>query len=144
MNCNNCGRANDSESNYCKFCGTYLREYQPQQNPFDHPHHTIFESTYQQQPRSNVELGYLLIAILIVLNVFTWMTWSFLSNYVANGDQSTFRIIRFISIFFSIAQFVTMFIFAKRTSYRIVIGIIAAFVVVYDIYLIMLAFNNFG
>lgn len=144
MTCNNCGRANDNESNYCKYCGSYLKEFQPEQNPFDHTHHTIFGNTYHQKQKSNAELGYLLIAILVILNVFTWMTWSFISNYVANGDQSTFRSIRFISIFFTIIQFVVMFIFARRTSYRIVISIIAAFVIFYDIYLILIAFRNFG
>jgi len=48
-----------------------------------------------------------------------------------------YKAIRVISTIFSVAQFVVMFIFAKRQAYKIVIAIIAAIVMLYDLYYLM-------
>jgi len=128
MICNNCGKTNDSESNFCKYCGISL-------NPAaTDPNHTIFDNSYHAQLKSNIDLGYLIISILILINVFLWIAWGFLSGSIIQGNEILFKGIRLISVIFSIAQFVVMFIFAKRQSYKIIIGVIAVIVILYDLY----------
>jgi len=128
MICNNCGKTNDSESNFCKYCGINLKP------AATDPNHTIFDSSYLTQPKSNIDLGYLIISILILINIFLWIAWRFLSGSIIQGNETFFKGIRLISVIFSIAQFVIMFIFAKRQSYKIIIGVIAVIVILYDLY----------
>jgi hypothetical protein len=130
MNCNNCGKPNDNESNFCKYCGTNLKE---TTDAAINPHQTIFAT--QGQPKSNTELGYLIIALIIFINICLWLFWTFLSNSISSGGNNVlYKMIRMISLCLTIAQFIVMFIFAKRQSFRIVIGIIAGFVIIYDLY----------
>jgi len=135
MLCSNCGKTNENDSNFCKYCGDNL-------NPTD-PNHTIFERSYQVLSKSNLDLGYLIVAILILVNVFMWFFWSFIFG---GSDLSNNRIlykgIRLLSTTLSIAQFVVMFIFAKRQSYKIIIGIIAAIIIIYDLYYLILTLTN--
>ena len=127
MNCNNCGRPNDTDSNYCKYCGDNLKE---ATGVALNPHGTIFSGT----TKSNTELGYLIIALLIIFNVCLWLFWTFVFNSIADGNKIVYKGIRMISLCLTIAQFMVMFIFAKRQIYRIVIGIIAGLVIIYDLY----------
>ena len=135
MICSNCGKTNENDSNFCKYCGDNL-------NPTD-PNHTIFERSYQVLSKSNLDLGYLIVAILILVNVFMWFFWSFIFG---GSDLSNNRIlykgIRLLSTTLSIAQFVVMFIFAKRQPYKIIIGIIAAIIIIYDLYYLILTLTN--
>jgi dolichyl-phosphate-mannose--protein O-mannosyl transferase len=123
MICNNCGKTNENDSNFCKYCGDNL--------------------SYQVLSKSNLDLGYLIVAILILVNVFMWFFWSFIFG---GSDLSNNRIlykgIRLLSTTLSIAQFVVMFIFAKRQSYKIIIGIIAAIIIIYDLYYLILTLTN--
>ena len=136
MTCTNCGTINDSESNFCKYCGDNL-------NPTpDDPHHTIFDRTYQAQPVSNIDLGYLIIAILILVNVFMWFFWSFIFGGDLSENRNLYKMIRVLSTTLSIAQFAVMFIFAKRPAYKIVIGIIAGIIIIYDFYYLMLSLTD--
>lgn len=129
MTCRNCGKENDSESNFCKYCGDNLNSTSAD------PHHTIFDRTYQPQPRSNIDLGYLIIAILIMVNVFMWFFWSFIFGGSDISDNKLlYKTIRVLSTTLSIAQFAVMFIFAKRHVYKIIIGIIAGIIIIYDFY----------
>ena len=135
MICSNCGRANENDSNFCKYCGDNL-------NPTD-PNHTIFDRSYGRLSRSNIDLGYLVIAVLILVNVFMWFFWSFIfggSNM--DDNRMLYKGIRVLSTILSIAQFVVMFIFAKRQSYKIVISIIAAIIIIYDLYYLMQTLTN--
>jgi hypothetical protein len=129
MICNNCGKTNESDSNFCKYCGTNLKATETD------PHHTIFENPDLSQAKSTIDLGYLLIAILILVNVFMWFFWSF---FFGGSDLSNNRILyktlRVFSTVLSIAQFVVMFIFAKRQVYKIIIGIIAGIILLYNFY----------
>ena len=129
MTCANCGKINDNESNFCNYCGDNL-------NPTStDPDRTIFDRTYQPQPRSNIDLGYLIIATLILVNVFMWFFWSFIFGASEiNDNKSLYKSIRVLSTILSIAQFAVMFIFAKRTAYKIIIGIIAGIITIYDLY----------
>src|SRR6478735_6515334 len=113
MICNNCGRANENDSNFCKYCGDNL-------NPTD-PNHTIFDRTYGRLSRSNIDLGYLVIAILVLVNVFMWFIFG---GSGIDDNRLLYKGIRVLSTILSIAQFAVMFIFAKRQSYKIVIGVI--------------------
>lgn len=132
MICNNCSKANDSGSNFCKYCGNNL---DPTAND---PHRTIFENAYLAHPKSNIDLGYLIISILILINVFLWFFWGFIFGGAdMSNNRMLYKAIRVISTFFSVAQFVVMFIFAKRQAYKIVIAIIAAIVMLYDLYYLM-------
>jgi hypothetical protein len=135
MICNNCGRTNENDSNFCKYCGDNL-------NPTD-PNHTIFDRAYGSLSRSNIDLGYLVIAILILMNVFMWFFWSFIFGYSdISNNRGLYKGIRVLSTTLSIAQFVVMFIFAKRQSYKIIIGVIAAIIIIYDLYYLMLTLTN--
>jgi len=136
MTCTNCGTINDSESNFCKYCGDNLSP-----TP-DDPHHTIFDRTYQAQPVSNIDLGYLIIAILILVNVFMWFFWSFIFGGDLSENRNLYKMIRVLSTTLSIAQFAVMFIFAKRPAYKIVIGIIAGIIIIYDFYYLMLSLTD--
>ena len=136
MTCTNCGKINDSESNFCKYCGDNL-------NPTaTDPNHTIFDRTYQAQPRSNIDLGYLIIAILVLVNVFMWFFWSFIFGANLSENRDLYKMIRVLSTTLSIAQFAVMFIFAKRPAYRIIIGIIAGIIIIYDFYYLMLSLTE--
>ncbi|HEV8270300.1 MAG TPA: zinc ribbon domain-containing protein [Chitinophagaceae bacterium] len=137
MTCNNCGKINDSESNFCKYCGDNL-------NPIaTDPNHTIFDRTYQAQTGSNIDLGYLIIAILVLVNVFMWFFWSFMFGGAGlSEDKDLYKTIRVLSTILSIAQFAVMFIFAKRPAYRIIIGIIAGIFIIYDFYYLMLSLTD--
>ena len=137
MICVNCGKTNDNESNFCKFCGDNL-------NPAStDPDHTIFDKTYQPQSRSNIDLGYLIIATLVLVNVFMWFFWSFIFGASEISDnKSLYKSIRVLSTILSIAQFAVMFIFAKRPVYRIIIGIIAVIITIYDLYYLWLTLTD--
>ena len=136
MTCTNCGKINDSENNFCKYCGDNLKP-----TPTD-PNHTIFDRAYRAHPRSNIDLGYLIIAILVLVNVFMWFFWSFIFGGNLSENRDLYKMIRVISTTLSIAQFVVMFIFAKRQSYKIIIGVIAAIIIIYDLYYLMLTLTN--
>jgi len=135
MTCTNCGKLNDSESNFCKFCGDNLK-------PTTDPNHTIFDRAYQSLPRSNIDLGYLIIAILVLVNVFMWFFWSFIFGGNLSENRDLYKMIRVLSTTLSIAQFVVMFIFAKRPAFRIIIGVIAGIIIIYDFYYLMLSLTD--
>jgi dolichyl-phosphate-mannose--protein O-mannosyl transferase len=85
-------------------------------------HHTIFENPYQQT-RENAELGYLVIALLIVTNVLLWIIWPLLFGAIGSNEV-LYKMMRAFSVILSVAEFVVMFIYARRRSYRIIIGIV--------------------
>ncbi|HEX3166605.1 MAG TPA: zinc ribbon domain-containing protein [Chitinophagaceae bacterium] len=135
MICSNCGKTNENDSNFCKYCGDNL-------NPTD-PNHTIFDRAYGSLSRSNIDLGYLVIAILILMNVFMWFFWSFIFGGSGIDDNRLlYKGIRVLSTILSIAQFAVMFIFAKRQSYKIVICAIGAIIIIYDLYYLMQTLTN--
>jgi hypothetical protein len=136
MTCTNCGKINDSESNFCKYCGDNLSPTETD------PNRTIFDRTYQAQPGSNIDLGYLIIAILVLVNVFMWFFWSFIFGGDLSENRNLYKMIRVLSTTLSIAQFAVMFIFAKRPAYKIVIGIIAGIIIIYDFYYLMLSLTD--
>jgi dolichyl-phosphate-mannose--protein O-mannosyl transferase len=128
---------NDSENNFCKYCGDNLKPMATD------PNHTIFDRAYQAQPRSNIDLGYLIIAILVLVNVFMWFFWSFIFGGAdLNENRNLYKMIRVLSTTLSIAQFAVMFIFAKRPTYRIIIAIIAGIIIIYDFYYLMLSLTD--
>ncbi len=137
MICSNCGKTNENDSNFCKYCGDNLKP------TATDPNHTIFDRTYGGLSKSNLDLGYLIVAILILVNVFMWFFWSFIFGGSGISDNRIlYNGIRVLSTMLSIAQFVVMFIFAKRQSYKIIIGIIAAIIIIYDLYYLMLTLTN--
>jgi len=132
MTCTNCGKLNDSDSNFCKYCGNSL-------NPtLTDPNHTIFDRTYQAQERSNIDLGYLVIAILILVNVFMWFFWTLIFGGELSENKMLYKMIRVLSTSLSIAQFVVMFVFTKRQAYKIIVGIIGGIVIIYNLYYLLL------
>ena len=137
MTCTNCGKINDSENNFCKYCGDNLKP------TATDPNHTIFERAYRAQPRSNIDLGYLIIATLVLVNVFMWFFWSFIFGGSGIDDNRLlYKGIRVLSTILSIAQFAVMFIFAKRQSYKIIISVIGAIIIIYDLYYLMQTLTN--
>ena len=137
MICSNCGKTNENDSNFCKYCGDNLSRAETD------PNHTIFDRSYQALSKSNLDLGYLIVAILILVNVFMWFFWSFIFGGSGISDNRIlYKGIRLLSTTLSIAQFVVMFIFAKRQSYKIIISIIAAIIIIYDLYYLMLTLTN--
>ena len=137
MTCTNCGKTNDSESNFCKYCGDNL-------NPSaTDTTHTIFERSYLPQPKSNIDLGYLLIAILVSVNVFMWFFWSLIfGGSGMDNNRMLYKGIRTLSTILSVTQFVVMFIFAKKQAYKIIIGIIAVIILLYDFYYLFLTLTD--
>ena len=137
MICSNCGKANENDSNFCKYCGENL-------NPATtDPDHTIFDRSYGVLSKSNIDLGYLVISILILKNVFMWFFWSFIfGGSDISNNRVLYKGIRVLSTTLSIAQFVVMFIFAKRPAYKIIIGVIAVIIIIYDLYYLMLTLTN--
>lgn len=136
MICSNCGKANENDSNFCKNCGDNLKPTETD------PNHTIFDSSYQSLPKSNIDLGYMVVSILILVNVFMWFFWSFIFGGELSENKMLYKTIKVLSTFLSIAQFVVMFIFAKRQSYKIIIGIIAVLIIIYDLYYLMQTLTN--
>jgi len=134
MTCTNCGKINDSESNFCKYCGSGLKINIAgnQINPHD-PNFSIFDTYNQSVKKTNTDLGYLIISIIIITNIFMWLAWSFLGLSRNVEYRAGIRILQILGAFFLVAEFIVMFTFTKRTSYRIVIGIIGAFVVISQI-----------
>jgi len=138
MICSNCGKTNENDNNFCKYCGENLN-----QAVTTDPNHTIFDRSYGGLSKSNIDLGYLVIAILILMNVFMWFFWSFIfGGSDISNNRGLYKGIRVLSTTLSIAQFVVMFIFAKRQSYKIIIGVIAAIIIIYDLYYLMLTLTN--
>jgi hypothetical protein len=136
MVCPTCGNVNENENNFCKHCGHDLKK------PVD-PNDTIFGYSQIAQTNSNIDLGYLIIAILVLFNIFIWMGWNFFFRSSFNDDgQLLYKVVRSITTIFSIGQFVVMFIFAKKQTFKIVIGIIGAFVILYDLYYLFLSFSS--
>ena len=137
MICANCGKTIDNESNFCKYCGDNL-------NPTStDPAHTIFDKNYQPAPGPNIDLGYLIIAALVLVNVFMWFFWSLIFGASEmNDNKSLYKSIRVLSTILSIAQFAVMFIFAKRPVYKIIIGIIAVIITFYDFYYLWLTLTD--
>lgn len=137
MICRNCGKTNENDNNFCKYCGDNL-------NPTStDPNHTIFDSSYGVLSKSNIDLGYLVVAILILVNVFMWFFWSFIfGGSDINNNRVLYKGIRVLSTTLSIAQFVVMFVFAKRQVYKIIIGIIAAIIIIYDLYYLLQTLTN--
>lgn len=140
MNCNKCARENDNDSNFCKYCGNNLKQTRTDVSAID-PNFTIFDNPYQNV-KTNTELGYLIISIIILINIFIWFFWGLLSGSGIRNDIF-YKGLRMLSIFFSIGQFVVMFIFTKRQTYRIVIGIIGAVVTLYNMYYLIEALSRF-
>jgi hypothetical protein len=136
MTCTNCGKAIDNESNYCKYCGDNLNP-----TPEDRDH-TIFDRTYPSQPGSNSDLGYLIIAILLLVNVFMWFFWTLIFGGELSENKGLYKSIRLFSTILSIAQFAVMFIFARRHAYKIIIGIIGGIIIIYDLYYLMLSLTD--
>jgi hypothetical protein len=62
-----------------------------------------------------------------------WLAWSFLGLSRNVEYRTGIRILQVLGAFFLLAEFVVMFTFTKRTSYRIVIGTIGAFVLISQI-----------
>ena len=137
MTCTNCGKLNDSDSNFCKYCGDNLSPTSTD------PNYTIFDKTYTTaRPAPNTDLGYLVIAILILVNVFMWFFWSFIFGGELSDNKILYKMIRVLSTSLSIAQFAVMFVFAKRQAYKIIIGIIGAMVIIYDLYYLLLTLTD--
>jgi uncharacterized membrane protein YvbJ len=125
MICSHCGKVNENENNFCKHCGYDLN------SSATDPNRTIF-STPQI---SNVDLGYLIISILILINVFMWLIWGFVARSIIDSDtQVLYKVVRVISIMLVIGQFVVMFVFSRRPAHKIIVAVIAAVVIIYDLY----------
>ena len=164
MFCPNCGKSNENENKFCKFCGHDLRTAPSsiattpvtpptpvtpvttpvtQTTPVADTHRNIYNNPYNRPPvHSNIDLGYLIIAILVVINIFIWMVWNVSSSNISGNDyQSVYKLVRVLSTIISIAQFIVMLIFAKKAVYKVLIGLIAAFVILYDLYYLVQSFS---
>ena len=128
MNCTNCGKTIDSDSNYCKHCGYNF-------DPLaTNPHSTIFDSSYQAHPRSNTDLGFLIILIIIAFNILLWALWSFIGSFLPSGYRANVIALQIIGAASLVAQFIVMFTFTKKQNYRTIISIIGALITLYQIY----------
>ena len=140
MNCSKCGRESDIDSNFCKYCGSNLNRPITEVLAAD-PNYTIFENPHQPA-KINTELGYLIISVIILVNISIWFSWGLLFGSGMRNDI-LYKGLRTLSTIFSIGQFVVMFIFAKRQTYRIVIGIIGAVVTLYHFYYLIDSLSRF-
>ena len=159
MFCPNCGKSNENENKFCKYCGHDLKPVLAtfpatptpvtpvttpvtQTTPAADPHRNVYSNQYNRPVHSNIDLGYLIIAILVVINVFIWMVWNLSARNIPGNDyQAVYKLVRVITTIISIAQFIVMLIFAKKPVYKILIGLIAAFVILYDLYYLVQSFS---
>jgi hypothetical protein len=134
MTCINCGKINDSESNFCKYCGSRLKtNITGNQVDQPDPNFSIFNTYDQPGKKTNADLGYLIISIIIITNIFMWLVWTFLGISRQVEYRTGIRVLQVLGTLFLFSEFVVMFAFTKRTSYRIVIAIIGAFVLISQI-----------
>lgn len=134
MNCSNCGQLNDNESNFCKNCGYDLKMNRAvnRMNPAD-PDFSIFDNYSQPLKKSTTDLGYLIISLIILTNIFLWFAWSFFGNSISNEYRTGIKVLQVLGSFFLVTEFIVMLVFTKRSSYRIVIGIIGGIVAISQI-----------
>ena len=136
MNCYKCGRSNDDDSSFCKHCGNNLKD---PDVVVTNPDYSIFDNpTLLAKP--NTELGYLIIALIILINIFLWFIWGLIGP---TGDNLSFyKAARIFSTILIIGEFVVMFIFTKRQGYRVAIGIIGAIVLMYNLFYLIESLSN--
>lgn len=140
MNCPNCNKPDDGDNNFCSHCGQQLKQDVSEVTQVNQQ--TIFASGASMQKQSNTELGYLIIALLVLVNVIIWFVWSYVFRSVTSGNSFILYALRFITLALTIGQFVTMFIFSRRQAYRIVITIIGGIIIIYNIFIIIQTFNS--
>jgi len=154
MFCPNCGKENENENSFCKYCGHDLKTLATPP-PIQTPPTPITLTTtaapqrtsYNAPPNpvhSNIDLGYLFIAILAFINMFLWLAWNFIFNSRIDQDTAViYKLIRVASTILSMAQFLVMLIFAKKAVYKVLIAIIGVIVIIYELYyLIQFLANN--
>ena len=131
MNCTNCAKTVDNDSNYCKHCGYNF-------DPLAaNPHSTIFENSYQAPARSKTDLGFLIILIIITFNILLWALWSFIGSSLPSGYRTNVIALQIISAASLVAQFIVMFIFVKKQNYRTIIVVVGGLIMFYQIYSII-------
>lgn len=136
MICSNCGKPNEDENNFCKHCGHDLKISSAD------PNRTIFNTSRNIQTSSNTDLGYLIVAGLVLINVCMWIFWAVFAKSVINENTGLlYKVLRAFSVIFTIGQFVAMIIFSKRLVFRVIIIVIAAIVIIYDLYWLIESFK---
>jgi Predicted membrane protein len=138
MDCSKCGRNNDSDSNFCKHCGNNLKDPDAAATNL---HYTIFDNP-TQPAKLNTELGYLIIALIVLANISLWFFWGLMRVSTASDNFSFYTATWIISTIFVISEFVVMFIFTKRPGYRVTIGIIGAIVAIYNLFYLIDSLTN--
>jgi hypothetical protein len=138
MNCYKCGRSNDDDSSFCKHCGNNLKD---PDAIVTNPDYSIFDNPIQQA-KPNTELGYLIIALIILINIFLWFIWGLIGAANAGDNLSFYKTARIFSTILIISEFVVMFIFTKRQGYRVAIGIIGAIVLMYNLFYLIESLSN--
>ena len=131
MNCYKCGKINDDDSIFCKHCGNSLKDPDAAATNL---HYTIFDNP-SQKAKLNTELGYLIIALIILINISIWFFWGVIG--VSNGNIALFKASRILSVLFVITEFTVMILFTKRHGYRVAIGIIGTIVTIYNLFFLI-------
>jgi hypothetical protein len=136
MNCPHCNQPNASENNFCSQCGQIMK-----QEAGIAAQQTIFTT---HEKKSNADLGYMIVALLIFANVVLWLGWSLIGTRITDGNRAFYYMIRIISIGLAIGEFIVLFIFAKRAVYRIIIGIVGMLVALYNLFILIKTFKDLG
>ena len=105
------------------------------------PDYSIFSDPAIRLQKTNVEIGYMIIALLMITNMISWVVVPLIGRRFFDNYQSSIKLLQTFSLLLIVAEFVVMFIFSKRISYRIVIGIIGGIVVLFQLYNIFLRLN---
>lgn len=133
MLCKNCNHEIDPDSNFCKQCGIgQTSKTATFQNDTNDPNYTIFSSL--KSDKSNLDVGYLIIAIIVLLNIFLWYFWTLIGGNVGSDYRLTVSILRIISALFLLTEFAVMIFFTKNRNYRITIIIIGLVIAITQFY----------
>jgi zinc-ribbon domain len=144
MYCSDCGRQNEDYYKYCTHCGAPLpgagqtasnrAEISPAAGNWQ-PGAAQFKTGGAESPFMNASMGFVIIAALFALNTLNWYIWE---KTIAKGDFykhfGQYKTTMVLSIVIIAAQFVTMFLFARKEIYKIIILITGLLILGYNIY----------
>lgn len=147
MYCKNCGKPNDNDSKFCMHCGQLLKQdattsVQSTENT-PQPTQPIFQNQIKVTEGVKTDTGYIIIALLTLLNITAWFAWALVAKNSITDNEGLYKSIRVFTVLLLIGQFVISLIFAKRQTYKIIIAIIGLLCTAYYIYYLIDDFKRF-
>lgn len=127
MQCNNCGQSIDIDSNFCKNCGIDLK------NIFTGSEYSAFAGVKKATGKRNADFGFLLVAILLLVNLLIRIAWVYLNIQFSQGNRLPLLFVQILSAILLISTFIILFHFTKRKNYKITIGIFGGLALIHQV-----------